>query len=221
MEEKKTHRLIEKPTMSVRFLADYMAASDQARRTILRGCKFRTIARLVQHDDAKLAVAKFMLGGTNDPEVLVAEADYIRNKLADSDFDRDCNDINADYVAQFAKVVADIEPLPAGAEWRPVKPPFASQSVNGVRVTFGPALLTRRLRHSVHSCAVDAVMSFCLHKTRRVAPEEGETRETPPKFPEFARSPALPQLSPDRQANGSPLRNRSCCSASGRTSTAS
>lgn len=146
MEEKKTHRLIEKPTMSVRFLADYMAASDQARRTILRGCKFRTIARLVQHDDAKLAVAKFMLGGTNDPEVLVAEADYIRNKLADSDFDRDCNDINADYVAQFAKVVADIEPLPAGAEWRPVKPPFASQSVNGVRVTFGPALLTRRGR---------------------------------------------------------------------------
>lgn len=208
MEEKKTHRLIEKPTMSVRFLADYMAASDQARRTILRGCKFRTIARLVQHDDAKLAVAKFMLGGTNDPEVLVAEADYIRNKLADSDFDRDCNDINADYVAQFAKVVADIEPLPAGAEWRPVKPPFA-------------ASCPRRLRHSVHSCAVDAVMSFCLHKTRRVAPEEGETRETPPKFPEFARSPALPQLSPDRQANGSPLRNRSCCSASGRTSTAS
>lgn len=144
MEEKKTHRLHEKPSMSVRFLADYMAASDQARRTILRGCKYRTIARLVQHDDAKLAVATFMLGGTNDPGALTAEADYIRNKLADSDFDRDSNDINADYVARFAEVVADVEPLPGGAEWQPSKP-FAAQTINGVRITFAPNLLTRRV----------------------------------------------------------------------------
>lgn len=143
MEEKKTHRLVEKPQMSVRFLADYMAASDQARRTVLRGCKYRAIARLVQHDDAKLAVSKYMLGGINDPQILEAESEYIRAKLADDDFGRDCNDINADYVKRFAQVVEDVE-LPKGAEWVASKT-FVAQQINGVRVTFAPNLLTRRV----------------------------------------------------------------------------
>ena len=143
MEEKKTHRLIEKPQMSVRFLADYMAASDQTRRTVLRGCKYRAIARLVQHDDAKLTVSKYILGGTGDPQLLVSEADYIRNKLADDDFDRDCNDINADYVTRFASVAEGIE-LPKDAQWEKAKQ-FPAQNINGVRVTFVPNLLTRRV----------------------------------------------------------------------------
>lgn len=143
MEEKKTHRLVAKPQMSVRSLADYMAASDQARRTVLRGCKYRAIARIVQHDDAKLAVSKYMLGGAGDPEILAAEADYIRNKLADDDFDKDCNDINADYVERFAKVAENAQ-LPKGAEWEAAKP-FATQVINGVRVTFTPSLLVRRM----------------------------------------------------------------------------
>lgn len=143
MEEKKTHRLVEKPQMSVRFLADYMAASDQARRTVLRGCKYRAIARLVQHDDAKLAVSKYMLSATPDPKMLEAEAEYIRNKLADDDFDRDCNDINADYVHRFAQVAESVE-LPKGATWEAVKP-FVAQTLNGVKVTFQPNLLTRRI----------------------------------------------------------------------------
>lgn len=142
MEEKKTHRLVSKPQMSVRSLADYMAASDQARRTVLRGCKYRTIARIVQHDEAKLAVSKFMLSGSGDPEVLFAESEYIRNKLADDDFDKDCNDINADYVARFAKVAENVT-LPSGSDLEAATP-FAAQSINGVRVTFAPNLLLRR-----------------------------------------------------------------------------
>lgn len=142
MEEKKTHRLVEKPRMSVRFLADYMAASDQVRRTILRDCKYRATARMVQHDDAKLAISKYMLHGCTDPEILNVEAEYIRNKLADDQFDTDCNDVNADYVERFAKVVEDIE-LPKGAQWEQSKP-FAAQDINGLKVTFAPSLLTRR-----------------------------------------------------------------------------
>ncbi len=143
MEDKKTHRLVEKPQISARFLADYMAASDQARRTVLRGCKYRAIARIVQHDDAKLAISKYFLGDLNDPNILHAESDYIRQKLADGDFDQDCNDINADYVARFAEVVESIT-LPKGASWDAAKP-IAAQNINGVRVTFVPDLLVRRV----------------------------------------------------------------------------
>jgi hypothetical protein len=38
-EVKKTHTEIKKPSINVRFLADYMAASEQSKRTVLRGCK--------------------------------------------------------------------------------------------------------------------------------------------------------------------------------------
>jgi hypothetical protein len=142
VEEKKTHRLVAKPQMSVRSLADYMAASDQARRTVVRGCKYRAIAKIVQHDDAKLTIAKYMLGGGGDPEILTAAAEFIRNKLADDDFDAECNEHNADYIARFAKVVENVE-LPKGAELEASKQ-FAAQNLNGVKVTFTPSLLVRR-----------------------------------------------------------------------------
>ncbi len=133
--------------MSVRFLADYMAASDQARRTILRGCKFRAIARIVQHDEAKLTVSKYMLAGVGEPHLLEAEADYIRGKMADDDFDRDRNDINADYVYRFSQVVEGVA-LPKGLEWLRSSEQFAPQTVNGVRLAFRPDLLTRRIAKS-------------------------------------------------------------------------
>jgi hypothetical protein len=143
VEDQKTHRLVAKPTINVRFLADYMAASDQARRTIIRGCKYRTIARLVQHDEAKLAVSKYMLDGTGDPNGLKAAADFIRTKLADDQFDADCNAINADYVERFADVVENVS-LPKGSEWK-ASQPFKAQPVNGVRITFEPNLLLERV----------------------------------------------------------------------------
>lgn len=142
MEEKKTHRLVEKPKMSARFLADYMAASDQARRTILRGCKYRAIARIVQHDDAKLAITKYLLGSVFDPSLLDAEAEYVRSKIYDSDFERDCNEINADYIDRFAKIVENLE-LPKNAQWISGKN-FPDQEINGLKVSFAPNLLVSR-----------------------------------------------------------------------------
>jgi hypothetical protein len=44
---KKTHTEIKTPQMSVSQLADYMAASEQTKRSIVRGCKYRAIARVV------------------------------------------------------------------------------------------------------------------------------------------------------------------------------
>jgi hypothetical protein len=102
MPEKPTHRLVKKPRMNARYLADYMAASERARRTIVRGCKFRPIARLIQHDRAKNAITRFFFASRADRDFLTQEAEQLRGMLADSDFDRDLYDNNADYLDAFA-----------------------------------------------------------------------------------------------------------------------
>jgi len=66
-----------------------MSASEQARRTIIRGCKYQPIARVVQHDEAKLAVSKFIRFGLTDIATLQSEAQRLRDRMADSEFDRD------------------------------------------------------------------------------------------------------------------------------------
>src|SRR4051794_5504240 len=100
----KTHREVKKPQISGRALADYMDASEQARRTIVRSCKYQPIARVVQHDEAKVAVSKFIRDGKDDVVTLKGKAQELRDRLADSDFDRDLFDHNADYIERFATV---------------------------------------------------------------------------------------------------------------------
>jgi hypothetical protein len=140
-ETKKTHTEVKQPQISVPRLADYMAASEQAKRTIAQSCKYRAIARVVQHDEAKAAISSHMLDGSKGIGGLKERAEFIRNKLADDDFEADVNDHNADYIDQFCKVVAAIK-LPM-AELLPVTP-FKPLMLNGVRVTFIPQLLLRR-----------------------------------------------------------------------------
>lgn len=130
-ERTQTHRLVKKPQITSRFLADYMAGSERARRTIIRGCKFQTLARVMQHDDAKLVVSKSLWDRDKGGDFLTTESCRIRNRLADSDFDRDTNDANADYIARFAKVHENIT-LPEGDYCTPGK--GVSTMINGVKV---------------------------------------------------------------------------------------
>lgn len=109
MSEKKTHRLVKNPAMTAKELADYMVASEVARRTIVRDCKFRPIARITQHNEAKLVVSKFIRGGGGDTKPLHEAAEDLRSRMADSDFDRDLFDHNADYIERFAHVQASVE----------------------------------------------------------------------------------------------------------------
>lgn len=51
-EEKKTHKEVKNPQMNARLLADFMAASDIARGTILRNAKYQPIGPVVQHNEA-------------------------------------------------------------------------------------------------------------------------------------------------------------------------
>ena len=109
MEQKtKTHVEVTEPEISVRYLADFMAASERKRRSIVEGCKYRPIARLVQHKEATIAISGAIQKGPLDAEALKEKAKFIRNKLADDDFEALTNEVNADYVEKFSEVVATI-----------------------------------------------------------------------------------------------------------------
>lgn len=105
----KTHRLVKDPRMSAKELADFMVASETARRTLIRNCKFRSIARVTQHNLAKQCVSKFIRDGRSDMTGMLAEAGRLRAMLADSEFERDLHDHNADYISRFAEVQGLIE----------------------------------------------------------------------------------------------------------------
>jgi hypothetical protein len=140
--EQKTHREAPEPEISVRYLADFMAASERARRSIVEGCKYRPIARLVQHKEATVAIAGAIQKGALDGKSLKDKADFIRNKLADDDFDALTNEVNADYVEKFSEVVASIKFPDAEVLPGKVFPPF---KINGVKVRFSPHLLLQRM----------------------------------------------------------------------------
>ena len=141
MTDKKTHVEVPQPEIDVRYLADYMAASERKKRTIVTGCKYRPLARLLQHKEARAVIANALRSGAETPAQLEAKATYIRNKLSDGDFEAATNEANADYVKRFAHVVEGLK-LPT-AELEPGKS-FPAQMINGVRVTFSPSLLLRR-----------------------------------------------------------------------------
>ncbi|RVT80204.1 hypothetical protein EM858_04200 [Agrobacterium sp. CNPSo 2736] len=140
-EPKKTHRLVKQPQISARYLADYMGASDVARRSILTGCKFQSIARVVQHNDAKLQVSRYLRGDIATVDLLRAEADNLRSRMADDDFGRDVLDHNADYIDRFVKVAGILE-LPAADRQSPGQCPPIER--HGVKITPDIAMRLRR-----------------------------------------------------------------------------
>ena len=137
----KTHVLVQEAEITVRYLADYMAASERKRRSIIEGCKYRPLARLLQHKEATVTISSALRFGATDPKALQTKADFIRNKLATGDFEALTNEANADYVEKFSEVVASIK-LPE-AEILPGKV-FPALKVHGVKVRFSPHLLLRR-----------------------------------------------------------------------------
>lgn len=118
-----------------------MAASDVARRSILTGCKFQSIARVVQHNDAKLQVSRYLRGDIATADLLRAEASNLRSRLADDDFARDVLDHNADYIDRFANVAGIIE-FPAAERLAPGQCPPVER--HGVKITPDIAMRLRR-----------------------------------------------------------------------------
>lgn len=121
MMPKKTHRAVKSPQVSARYLADFMSASEIAKRTIIRNCKYQPTAPLVQHKQAKAAVSHFICSQEILTGGLVARAEQLRKTMADDEFARLTLDSNADYLDRFAGVCTEIalpkaERLPPGKD---------------------------------------------------------------------------------------------------------
>lgn len=142
METKQTHREAKRPQVSARYLADYMAASETARRTIIRGCKYQPIARVVQHDEARTAISHFVCAGGSDPAALATRARLLRERMTDDDFERDVLDHNADYLDRFASVVGKVA-LPDAERMVPGR--RSAIELNGLKVTVDLHFRFRRL----------------------------------------------------------------------------
>lgn len=127
----RTHRLVPKPRMDARHLAEYMAGSDVARRSIVRACKYQKTARLLQHQEARLGIGKFVREG-GDIASLSARAAQLRERLAADDFERTLWDANADYIDRFVRVRPSIV-LPKADILPPGQAP--TTNLNGVAVT--------------------------------------------------------------------------------------
>nr|WP_321360252.1 hypothetical protein [uncultured Hyphomonas sp.] len=139
---KKTHREVKEPRISGRYLADYMGASEQARRTIIRACKFRPIARIIQHEKARQAIVRGIVSGRLSCEYIAGRADRIRELIADDDFDQSVLDNNADYLDHFSKFADDLD-LP-DVEFQNASPP-SRITVNGVTITSDIVFRSQRL----------------------------------------------------------------------------
>ncbi len=109
MMQKATHRLVRRPKMTGRHVADYMAGSERARRTIVRDSKYRPIARLIQHERAKTAISAFLRDERTDCDILTQEAAKLRSQMTDTDFEREVLDNNADYIDAFVEAFPRIE----------------------------------------------------------------------------------------------------------------
>ncbi len=126
-----THRVVKSPKVNGRYLSDYMDASERKRRTIIRDCKYRVIAKLLQHDRAKAFITNFLKNPSPTKEMLSDEATRLHEMMADTKFDRDLLDVNGDFLAAYAEVFTD-DSLPA-AEIEDAPSNF-KLNLNGVEV---------------------------------------------------------------------------------------
>ena len=116
MSDKPTHKLVKTPKVNGRYLSDYMVASEMRRRTIIRDCKYRKIARIIQHDRAKAFVTNFLRSGSIDPTELGVEGQRYLDMMSDTDFERDTLDLNGDFLVAFGKVFS-MSTFPKTAEF--------------------------------------------------------------------------------------------------------
>ena len=154
--------------MRLRCLADFMAASKRGERSILQNSKYRPIAKIIQHTEARGIAGKFLRGGDNDVAWLHEEAERLRNRMADVDFDRELYDNNADYVSRFAEVCGNLN-LPKAERLVPGRGQFID--IHGVTITIDLSFRLRR-RTKTNKLREGAVM-LRYARGRKLAPEVG------------------------------------------------
>lgn len=148
MSDKPTHRLVKTPKINSRYLSDYMVASERAKRTIIRDCKYQKIARAIQHDRAKAFIANSLRSGNLEPEKLKAEGRRLLDMMADTDFDRETLDVNGDFLTAYGEVFS-MSTSPKNSEIVAAQDNF-KVNINGVKfnpdVRFSVQRVTRTNR---------------------------------------------------------------------------
>lgn len=104
-----THTLVKHPKISSRFLADYMAASEIRRRTIIRDCKYISTARRLQHDRAMPYMSSALLNGQLVDGGGGNISAALRNGPHTSPFQEKKAKVNADAIDHFDTVFEKIE----------------------------------------------------------------------------------------------------------------
>jgi len=132
MSDKPTHRLVKTPKVNGRYLSDYMVASEIKRRTIIRDCKYRKIARSIQHDRAKTFITNSLLSGGIAPQALHDEGHRLHEMMSDGEFERDTLDINGDFLIAYGEAFS-MDTFPKTAEITNVSANFKA-NINGVDV---------------------------------------------------------------------------------------
>lgn len=140
MAEKATHREIKHPRLSDNKLADYMSASEQARRSILRSCKYQPKAAVIQHHDAKRMIAESMINGNVDVKRLTEKLSVYEGKITDTDFEEEVKSHNIDYVKSV--LTMGFDPI-KGYEFERCKNQV-KLDFNGTEISFFPDVLVAR-----------------------------------------------------------------------------
>lgn len=168
MAENPTHAYAESPRIGLRYLANYMAATERGRRRIILDSKYRPLGRVIQHAEAVSTVSKFIQERELGVDWLKGRANDLRRRMADSDFDRDLYDHNADYISRFASVVGDLD-LPKRSQLLPPGPTI-SLVCHGVRITIGLHARLHRLTRTNKTEEGGAMLRYAKGKALQPEP---------------------------------------------------
>ena len=64
---------------------------------------------MIQHREAQAVLTAFFVNGKSEASESKAKAEFIKNKLADDDFDVSVNEANASYLERVAQILAEIK----------------------------------------------------------------------------------------------------------------
>lgn len=141
MSPKKTHVERKSPRISLARLADYMAASEQGKRSIAITCKYQPIGRLIQYNDAKAILSNYIRSENRRIEDLSEKLQVLKNKICESDFEKDVRDHNADCIARFISLHDEYD-FKDYSYLKAVK--FLAYELNGMPVSVMPDVLIAR-----------------------------------------------------------------------------
>jgi hypothetical protein len=139
---KKTHKERKTPRISLARLADYMAASEQGKRTIAVSCKYQPIGRLIQYNDAKAILSNYIRSENRKIEDLKEKLEVLKSKICDDDFSEDVRDHNIDCINRFI-AMHDKFDFKDYSYLKSVK--FPSYELNGMPVIVTPDVLVSRV----------------------------------------------------------------------------